>query len=200
MDKETLDWYEAHASSYSLSTKDSLVKDALGEFLSFLPPCSRILDLGCGSGRDSAYFLSLGHNVDSIDGSAQMAKEAKRLFGIDVRLCDILSLDANEEYRGIWAQASLLHLTIEELVTAFRLIERALEEDGILYASFRIGTFDTREEGRLYTNMTEERLRSLLSPSLSLEKTWESKDVRKGMDHRWLNSIIRKRSVPGQAG
>ena len=195
MDKETFKWYEENASSYSLSTKDALVEDALNEFVSLLPKEASIVDIGCGCGRDSAYFRNMGFRVESMDVSPAMAREARRLFDIDVSLCDVLSLERREELDGAWAQASLLHLNEEELSLAFRKIRDSLKDGGILYASFRIGEGNSREEGRYYTNMTKEKLLSLLPKEMDIIRQWESKDVRKGMAHRWLSSIMKKRSV-----
>lgn len=70
----TLSWYKENAFLYAEKTKYSLVYDALGEFLSRVKEKGRILDFGCGSGRDSHYFLERGFSVDSLDGSEEMKR------------------------------------------------------------------------------------------------------------------------------
>ena len=190
----TLSWYRENAIQYAEETRNSLVLDALWEFLSRMKEGGTILDYGSGSGRDSAYFLDKGFSVDSLDGSAEMKAQAERLFGIKVKLSSFLSLEEKEKYDGIWAQASILHLEEHDLKTALTLIERALKRDGVFYSSFRKGEEDGYEKGRWFTNMTERRFLSLLPASLYVEKIWESQDVRPGVNRTWLSIICRKKS------
>ena len=190
----TLSWYRENAIQYAEETRNSLVLDALWEFLSRMKDGGTILDYGSGSGRDSAYFLDKGFSVDSLDGSAEMKAQAERLFGIKVKLASFLSLEEKDKYDGIWAQASILHLEEHDLRVALTLIERALKRDGVFYSSFRKGEGDGYENGRWYTNMTERRFLSFLPASLYVEKIWESQDVRPGVSRTWLSIICRKKS------
>ena len=190
----TLSWYRENAIQYAEETRNSLVLDALWEFLSRMKEGGTILDYGSGSGRDSAYFLDKGFSVDSLDGSAEMKAQAERLFGIKVKLASFLSLEEKDKYDGIWAQASILHLEEHDLRVALTLIERALKRDGVFYSSFRKGEGDGYENGRWYTNMTERRFLSFLPAKLYVEKIWESQDVRPGVSRTWLSIICRKKS------
>ena len=190
----TLSWYRDNAIQYAEETRNSLVLDALWEFLSRMKEGGTILDYGSGSGRDSAYFLDKGFSVDSLDGSAEMKAQAERLFGIKVKLSSFLSLEEKDKYDGIRAQASILHLEEHDLRVALTLIERALKRDGVFYSSFRKGEEDGYENGRWYTNMTERRFLSFLPASLYVEKIWESQDVRPGVSRTWLSIICRKKS------
>ena len=190
----TLSWYRENAIQYAEETRNSLVLDALWEFLSRMKEGGTILDYGSGSGRDSAYFLDKGFSVDSVDGSAEMKAQAERLFGIKVKLASFLSLEEKDKYDGIWAQASILHLEEHDLRVALTLIERALKRDGVFYSSFRKGEEDGYENGRWFTNMTERRFLSFLPASLYVEKIWESQDVRPGVSRTWLSIICRKKS------
>ena len=190
----TLSWYRENAIQYAEETRNSLVLDALWEFLSRMKEGGTILDYGSGSGRDSAYFINKGFSVDSLDGSAEMKAQAERLFGIKVKLASFLSLEEKDKYDGIWAQASILHLEEHDLRVALTLIERSLKRDGVFYSSFRKGEEDGYENGRWYTNMTERRFLSFLPASLYVEKIWESQDVRPGVNRTWLSIICRKKS------
>ena len=190
----TLSWYRDNAIQYAEETRNSLVLDALWEFLSRMKEGGTILDYGSGSGRDSAYFINKGFSVDSLDGSAEMKAQAERLFGIKVKLASFLSLEEKDKYDGIWAQASILHLEEHDLRVALTLIERALKRDGVFYSSFRKGEEDGYENGRWYTNMTERRFLSFLPAKLYVEKIWESQDVRPRVNRTWLSIICRKKS------
>lgn len=192
IENSTLSWYKENASQYAEATQCSLVHDALGEFLSRIKEGGRILDYGCGCGRDSYYFMKHGFFLDSMDGSMEMIKEAERLFGIHPIFASFLSLNEIERYDGIWAQASILHLYENDLKTSLSLIERALKNGGVFYSSFRKGERDGYEDGRWYTNMTVDRFSSLLPSKLYIEKAWESKDVRPSVEKNWLSIISRK--------
>ena len=68
-----------------------------------LPVGSRILDFGCGSGRDTKYFLEKGYRVEATDGSAELCKLASAFTGIEVKEMLFQDLDASGKYKGIWA-------------------------------------------------------------------------------------------------
>ena len=107
----------------------------------------RILDLGCGSGRDTKYFLEHGYRVDAIDGSAELCALASEYTGIPVKCQLFQELDASEVYDGIWACSSLLHLSYGELDEVLYRIEKALKPQGILYMSFKHGVFEGERNG-----------------------------------------------------
>ena len=109
-------------------------------------------------------------------------------------MSSFLSLCEYEKYDGVWAQASILHLEEGDLRKALCLISKALKKGGVFYSSFRKGEVDGYEEGRWYTNMTESRFASLIPSNLYIEKVWEGKDVRPGVDNTWLSIISRKES------
>ena len=101
-------------------------------FLSKLPPAFRLLDFGCGSGRDTKYFLSQGYTVDAIDGSEEMCKIAAEYTGIPVKQMLFQQLDEQEKYDGIWACASILHLPLQDLEIVLHKMSRALKPSGII--------------------------------------------------------------------
>ena len=106
-------------------------------FLSKLKVGSHILDFGCGSGRDTKYFLEQGYSVEAIDGSAQLCKLASEYTGIEVKKIFFQELKEVNRYDGIWACSSILHLSITELADVMRRMEVALKENGIIYTSFK---------------------------------------------------------------
>lgn len=192
MDRRTKNYYEKNSREYSLSTGPYLVTDALDEFLSYIKKGGRILDCGCGSGRDSRYFLSLGYTVDMIDISEGMCRIAGEYTGIKPVCMDYMDLRPSVLYCGIWAQASLLHERRENLEKAFSVLSSSLEDDGVLYASFRYGNKERREGERWYTDMDEESLPGLLPWEMKIVKMWQSSDVRPLFSYRWFNVILRK--------
>lgn len=156
---------------------------------------ARILDFGCGSGRDTKYFLSQGYQVDALDGSEEMCRLASAYTKIPV--CHMLfqELSAENIYDGIWACSSILHLPYGELGDVLLKMSRALKENGIVYTSFKYGTFEGERNGRYFTDMTEEKMEKLLHETsvFHTEEQWISTDVRPGRgEEKWLNIILRK--------
>ncbi len=164
-------------------------------FLELLPKDARILDFGCGSGRDTKYFLDCGYQVDAMDGSMELCRAASEYTGIHVKQMLFQELAEVEKYDGIWACASILHVKKVELPDIVRKMSLATKENGIMYVSFKYGDYEGERNGRYFTGMTEISMKELLGdfPELEVEKQWITGDVRAGRgDERWLNVILRK--------
>lgn len=164
-------------------------------FLEYLSAGSCILDLGCGSGRDTKYFLSRGFSVDAVDGSEELCRLASELTGIRVRRMLFSELDAVDAYDGIWACSSILHLPKEELRDVFGKMIRAVRKNGCIYTSFKYGGFEGYRNERYFTDFTEASFEEFIKdiPGISVEEHWVSEDARPGRsDEKWLNLILRR--------
>lgn len=195
----TLDYYHNNAQKFASGTLDVEFTETQDKFLSFLPEKSMILDFGCGSGRDTRYFLSKGYKVDAVDGSETLCKIATDNTGIKVQQMLFSQLDENEKYDGIWACASVLHLTKEELKTVLSKMIRAVKPNGYIYISFKYGEFEGYRSERYFTDFTENTFNSFLTAFLGIKliEEWLSSDVRPGRgDEKWLNIILQK-SITG---
>ena len=194
----TIKYYNLNARSFFINTQFVDFENIQAKFLHKLVSGSCLLDFGCGSGRDTKYFLAQGYTVDAIDGSEEMCKIAAEYTGIPVKQMLFHQLDEQEKYDGIWACASILHLPLQDLETVLHKMSRALKTSGIIYTSFKYGTFEGERDGRYFTDMTEETFAVLLKgiPTLTLEEQWISSDVRLGRgDEKWLNLILRKSNI-----
>ena len=192
----TLDYYDQNAENFIESTQAVDMHLAQDRFLALLPPESRILDFGCGSGRDTRYFLEKNHAVDATDGSAEICRLASAFTGIPVKQMLFQELSAVKEYDGIWACSSILHLPKLELSDVFEKMSRALKEKGVIYTSFKYGSFEGERKGRYFTDFSEETFREFLQqlPELEIEDYWVTADVRPDRaDEKWLNLLLRKR-------
>lgn len=193
--KSTLDYYNSKAKDFVSDTVDIVFTEIQDIFLECVPVGGKILDFGCGSGRDTKYFLSKGYNVDAIDGSEKLCKIASEYTGVQVKQMLFEELDVVEEYDGIWACASILHVEKKQLTDIMKKIAIAMKTDGVVYASFKYGEFEGVRNGRFFTYLTEESLGELLEtvPELVIEKLWTSADVRAERgEERWLNIVLRK--------
>ena len=191
----TLTYYNQNALSFVEGTKDVDFKTIQDKFTCRLPQGAAILDFGCGSGRDTKHFLELGFQVTATDGSEELCRMASEYTGIPVRQMLFLELDEVDAYDGIWACSSILHCSYEDLVVVMQKISRALKNNGVLYTSFKYGTFAGDRNGRYFTDMIEESFKELLTntPELKIEDITITTDVRPGRgEERWLNLILRK--------
>jgi len=195
MDK-TLEYYNQATQDFMADTINVDVSKLYEFFLSHLPPHAYIMDLGCGPGRDSVHFLREGYRVLSIDGSPEFCKLASQLTGQDVLCRTFENVDFTEEFDGIWACASILHVPLSRLPLVLEKISRALKKGGYFYASFKYGTFEGDRNGRYFTDMTEENFEKLLAPfeELTIVEMMITSDVRVGReDEKWLNVVVGKR-------
>lgn len=195
MDDNTLNYYNTNAHSFVSSTLSVDFTQTQDKFLQLLPPAAAILDFGCGSGRDTKYFLDAGMQVDATDGSEELCRLASEYTGIPVRQMLFEELDAKAQYDGIWACSSILHLSQESLKDVLKKMIAALKEHGIIYTSFKYGMFEGERNGRFFTDFTEETFQEFVADvdGIRIEETWITGDVRPGRgDERWLNLILRK--------
>lgn len=193
--EKTIDYYNENAKSFIDGTVSVDFSQIQNAFLELLPNDARILDFGCGSGRDTKYFLNRGYQVDAMDGSIELCRAASEYTGIHVKHMLFQELDEVEKYDGIWACASILHVKKDELLDIIRKMNLATKENGIIYVSFKYGDYEGERNGRYFTDMTENLMKELLVdfPELEVERQWITGDVREGRgDERWLNMILGK--------
>ena len=192
---ETLKYYDQNADSFVAGTIGVPFTDIQDRFLALLPPGGKILDFGCGSGRDTKYFHEKGFAVDAVDGSEEMCRYAREYTGMPVRKMFFAELAAIGKYDGIWACSSILHLPLAELTDVFKKIVCALKTDGILYTSFKYGDFAGMRNGRYFTDFTEESFEKYIHgiEGICIKMLWITKDVRPNRgNERWLNTILQK--------
>ena len=193
---KTLAYYNTHAQSFTQSTRSVDFTAIQNKFLDKLPYGTFILDFGCGSGRDTRYFLEQGYRVEAIDGSEELCRLAGEYTGIEVKCMLFQELQDTDRYDAVWACSSILHLTYDDLITVLEKIAHALMDRGLLYTSFKYGTEEGERNGRYFTDMTEEKLAGLLEkvPDFEIEEQWITSDVRPGRgEEKWLNLFLRKK-------
>lgn len=191
----TLKYYDDNKDSFTNTTVDLEFSDIQDRFLKYLEPGSLILDLGCGPGRDSRYFLNKGYSVEAVDGSEEMVRIARETTGLPVRQMLFSELDETDKYDGVFACASLLHVPSEELPDIIGKVIKALKNNGVFYLSFKYGDFEGYRNDRYFTDYKEDTFAQLMAPFHELVAVdhWISSDARPGRsDEKWLNVIMVK--------
>lgn len=192
---ETLAYYNQNADAFIEGTQNADMSEQYRFFLKNLSPGGKLLDLGCGSGRDSAYFSSLGFEVTAVDGSEELCKRVKENYGIEALCVNFEDISFGAEFDAIWACASLLHVEKANMPKVLSKVSAALKSGGILYASFKYGSSERVSNGRFFNDYTERDIGTLLTPEsqLMLLEYWITEDVRpERCGERWLNLIAKK--------
>jgi SAM-dependent methyltransferase len=190
----TLDYYDRHADQFVQSTLDVDMESLYHLFLENIPEYGHILDLGCGSGRDTLAFKNKGYQVEALDYSKALVEKATALTGIPVRYQSFYDLNEHGIYDGIWACASLLHCERAKLPEVVRRIYRALRRGGVCYMSFKYGSTDRQKDGRVFTDLDEEQAKELLHhiSGIQLLNLWLTEDRRPDRPEMWLNLLWKK--------
>ncbi len=134
--KDTIEWYDKNAKNYANSAEKAPPIKLIEQFLSMLPKSPKVLDAGCGSGRDSRILNEKGAKVTGLDISKGLLEEAeKRSKGIEYVEGDITAMKFPDAFfDGVWSHASLVHLeSIEDVKKALREYNRVLKQGGILH-------------------------------------------------------------------
>ncbi len=191
---KTIDYYNKHAEEFTASTFEVDMESLYQPFLAELPEGARILDVGCGSGRDTLAFKKKGYQVDAIDYSEELVKKATQLTGIPVRLQSFYEIYADQAYDGIWACASLLHCERTRLKEVIGKLLSALKPNGMLYMSFKYGNGDRQKDGRQFTDLDEVQAKALLGQFDRVQQIqqWITIDQRPERQEKWLNLIWKK--------
>lgn len=191
----TLDYYNNNALKYINNTRSVEFTDKHKILLKYLKPGAHILDLGCGSGRDSKAFIKQAYQVTALDGSEEMCQLASEYIEQEVICKRFEDINEKDTYDAIWACASLLHVPLAELPNLLSKLILSLKSGGYLYASFKHGDFEGEIRGRYFTYLNEERLACLLEGfnELELKEVQITGDVRYGREcEEWLNLIVKK--------
>lgn len=195
----TLDFYQAHAKEFFAQTIDVAMQNVYQPFLENLPTGKQIiLDIGCGSGRDSVFFARQGFEVTAIDGSQNMIALAKQQHSqVDWQCLTFDKLPSQawqKRFTGIWACASLLHVPFDDLSSILNDLLAMLQVHGILYASFKYGDNEREKDGRFFCDMNESRwqfIESQLKSAKSLQSC-QTLDNRADRQEVWWNVLLVK--------
>lgn len=191
---KNVDYYNRNADSFFEGSINADMSVVRARFLSYVPAGGRILDAGCGSGRDSKVFMEAGYDVVSFDASEEMCKRASEFIGREVKNMRFEEMSFANEFDGIWACASLLHVAFEKLPEIVKKLHEALRTNGAVYASFKYGEGTKIRGDRVFSDFTEESVIPLFeNAGFKIVSNVVGTDSRPGReDEKWVNVICVK--------
>ncbi len=185
-------YYNNNAQSFIENTINADMKKQYDFFEKYLSSKGKLLDVGFGSGRDSLYF-SKKYEVVSIDNCQSFIDEGKKILNNKILLMDVKDISYKDEFDGIWACATLLHIPFYELPDVLNRCFNALKDNGVMYMSFKYGDYEGMRNGRYFTDLNEDRLNKLISKSsFKILDIMITEDVRPNRDEKWLNIVLKK--------
>ena len=190
----TIEYYNSHAEAYYDSTYCIELQELYEKFLRYIPENGRIVDLGCGSGRDVKWFRDHGYIAYGLDASEELVKISKAKLGIPVEQGFIEEWISKEPFDGIWCCGSLMHLDGKCIDEFFANLKYNLAPSGILLFSVKTGIqTGTDKDGRFFHNYSRNDIVSLANKNkLNIIDMWYSKDKLKRKGFNWLNAIMQR--------
>ncbi|MGE4349917.1 MAG: class I SAM-dependent methyltransferase [Candidatus Berkiella sp.] len=191
------EYYDKNTQEFYERTANHDMSESYNAFLLLLPNKANILDAGCGPGRDARYFMNRGHNVMAFDASIEMVNFCTKLTEQPALHLKLQDITFQNQFDGIWANASLLHVPFNELRSTFKKFNEALKSQGILYASFKYGNeIERKAEGRIFYDLNETKLIPYLDGFFDIIKIWREEDkfswVVPSADNAWLRILAKK--------
>jgi SAM-dependent methyltransferase len=200
-----LRFYEGHAKEYSAKFDKFDLSKARERFIAQVEATRdarrqvlpngmiRVLDVGCGTGRDAYEFIKKGYAVTAVDASPAMLRESRRKMkeASDTPENDRMKnaamasrtlertfdeIEFRDEFDGVWAAASLLHIPYQQMERALSLLVNALKPSGILFMSFKHGLGEYEYDARYFTYYTRRQIRALMeqTPDAQEIEVWLS--------------------------
>lgn len=193
--ESTVQFYETHAREYFERTVSADLSPIYEAFSKRVAPGAKVLDAGCGSGRDVKSLHSRGFDMMGIDASAALVKLARQYSGVACRKMRLENINFVRRFDAIWACASLLHVPKAKLGSVLRRFRAALTEGGVLYASVQVGKGEMlAPDGRYFAYFgTDEFIEFLTKAGFNVETSWVSQDTLASQRSlRWLNVFARE--------
>jgi cyclopropane fatty-acyl-phospholipid synthase-like methyltransferase len=195
----SIQFYEDNAEDFFRRSVDADMAEGWAAFGALVKPGGRVLDAGCGSGRDTLALAKQGFRITPIEASPKLAALASAHTGLPVTVMTFDQVGWRDTFDGIWACASLLHVPRADLPAAMRRLRDALVPGGVWWMSFKYGDEERQASGRHFTDLDEAGARALIDETggltlLSMEVTGDARADRAG--ERWLSVLCRRDQAP----
>lgn len=188
----TLQYYEQNALSYAQMTNALSMAPELSRFIEMLRPGDRVLDAGCGAGRDLLALRQAGMTAIGLDLSPSLATIARSHSGCEVVVGDLRDPPFEDSsFEGLWAAASLLHLTRTEIPHVLDRLQRLLVPGGSFFASVKAGPAPGQEadDERHFTYFEPDEWRTLLEAAGFSIVSVSHEASKTGSHDGWVQSL-----------
>lgn len=151
--------------------------DEMFKFTSCFADGSKILDLGCGVGKEAYLFKTQGYDVTAIDGSSYWCQEINKRLKLNATCMDIRGIDYDSEFSGIWCNSVIQHISKPDAQVVFNKCYTALRQSGVFFVSFKDKYFPSPEDQRTYELYTNDEIIDMAkNAGLKLFKKWDKQD------------------------
>ena len=195
--KATVGSYDGRADDFWLGTRDHDVLQNVHALLDAINGEGpfKILDFGCGPGRDLATFKALGHSPVGLEGSPRFCEMARSFSGCEVLHQNFLQLDLPaHEFDGVFANATIFHVPGQELPRVLAELWTALRGGGVFFSSNPRGDNIEGWNGDRYSSYHDlTRWRRFMQDAGFLELNHYYRPKGLPREHQpWLASVWRK--------
>lgn len=198
----TLRYYNSNADAYANKTSLLDLSDFYERFSKHIPRGARILDAGCGAGRDVRYFIERGNIVIAFDASKEMVRKCREYpHAYCIRLT-FAEVHFKEEFDGVWACASLLHLKQPEAKAAMVRLTTALKPGGVMFVAVKKGKKGEEcqdSNGRFFQYYDNDSVKDLYEEDSRIEsiEMWNSppSSFEGNNGREWLNLLLRRKLI-----
>ena len=188
-DKQTIEFYNANAQKYSLYSYEHEKGHLYQKFLNKLPKKCSILDVGCGAGWDTKFFLTNGYIVTALDASVKLLDVIEMHKNLQKIESDFLNFKSENIFDGIWASFSLQHLPKSDFKPALKVLKNSLSKTGCFYIGIHKGNKEIRDNlGRYYSYYAESEISDIIE-SLDLNILSLDKLESKSFDGKKINTM-----------
>jgi len=197
------DWYDSHAEGFRAGADAIDTSPLLDRFCEGMTRPGRVLDLGCGTGRDARALIERGFNVDAVDASAEMCRLTRTATENRARVWQASFAEVPAPvpaYDGIWMMASLLHLPKASWPELASRLVAALRPGGRIYISVKSGSgeqFCPRGRPMSHARTGELMMLMMEAGAAARVRGWTSRgDASGGETQTWSNVMA---ILPGRA-
>lgn len=202
MDKNTINYYEENAGILAERYESANVNNVQNLLLKTFDINSKLLEIGCGSGRDVLFMIKSNYNVIAIDGSKNMIEEAKKIHPeLKERLFHRTlpnNLEFDNRFDGIYSISTLMHLSKDNLKKTLSKIYNLLNQNGKLLMSVSLFRDDLDkngfdDKGRFFLALSfEEWIKICEEVGFTIVETKRSKDGLNRIGIEWLTLVVEK--------
>ena len=190
---KTEDYYNKNAEEFMERTFNLDMSETLQQFTNKLAPGAKVLDVGCGSGRDTLTLKSLGYEVTAFDASEELVKLASQKINHPIIHMKIEDMNWKEEFDGVWAMASLLHLKKDEMPFNLKKIMDSLKPDGTFFLSLKAGEGEGVDSmGRFFSYYSTEEVTKLFKDIGYENVEFFSNEDGLKRDVVWISALVTK--------